>query len=604
MQDAIPSFDQTAARPVILGTGLIGLAISRSLAAAGINHVLVGDRPTETPRLGESLNAEGSLEIARQFPDLSQFFFAKRRQVLFFGGHVLAVDLLEYPMARSWYSLAGYPPSIQSLHVDRIGFDAALFKTAIADPHCDYLEQRAVGLIYDAARDRIDEVQLARGQTIDSSYVFDATNHMRFVARKIGLRRTRLGTAQRVVFRHYKADPAQLQSDLPWLDTTSLLRLNAQTDQVEGLAWCIPIGNSVSVGTSVDPAAGTTNSALLLDWVEKAYAKRGIDIASSFPERGDTVALTYEHYNHERCYGSNWLLAGPACCQFWFPAAAGVATGLLAARLAPAVLQPWDDAAALYQTYVTMTAATHAGLEWMVSDDPWTTTSDELQNRSQAMIAANAQRFGYYLDPDGRPPELAYGDSLLAMYENDRRLASLTAVDTASPEAQGTWLFARDELQPPAASTPLLTKPDKLDGPFAIEGVVGILAGQHDLQTSAALLSPDFNLNIDQFQLHGLEEWNAWVAVLRASQRVTDLRLVPGSVAASGANWVLTAQWQGVAGSAKSASPPFTMTFVMEHDRVSALETQRADYAFVLGDSILPQVAFAEVVGQLTTAGH
>jgi flavin-dependent dehydrogenase len=592
--------NQVTPRPVILGTGLVGLAISRALAAADIDHVLVGDSPNETPRLGESLNSEGSLEIARQFPDLSQFFFPKRRQVLFFGGHVLAVDLLEYPMARIWYSLAGYPSSIQSLHVDRIGFDAALFKKTIADPHCEYIEQRCVGVIYDATRDRIDGVKLVRGQTMASSYVFDATNQMRIVARKIGLRRTVLGPPQKVVFRHYKGDPAQLTSDLPWLDTTALLRLDAQTDQVDGLAWCIPVGKSVSVGISVDPAKSSANPALLLDSVEKAYRKRGIDLVGAFPERGDPVSLSYEHYNHPRCYGGNWLLAGPACCQFWFPAAAGVATGLVAARLAPAVLQPWNDAAAIYQSYISRTAAAHSGLQWMVSDDPWTTTSAELQSRSRAMIAANAKRLGFYLDFEGRPSELAYGDSLLALYENDRRMASVTSVDTAPPDAQATWLFAHED-NPATVSTPLLTKPDKLDGPFAIEGVVEILSGQLDAQTSTALLSPDFNLNIDQFQLHGVERWKAWVAALRSSQRLTDLQLVPGSVAPSGANWVLTAQWQGVTGNAKSASPPFTMTFAMDHDRVATLETQRADYAFVLGESILPQAAFAEVVGELVT---
>src|SRR5947209_3493390 len=53
------SSDRPTAHPVILGAGLTGLAISRALSAAGITHMLVGDRPAETPRLGESLNAEG-----------------------------------------------------------------------------------------------------------------------------------------------------------------------------------------------------------------------------------------------------------------------------------------------------------------------------------------------------------------------------------------------------------------------------------------------------------------------------------------------------------------------------------------------------------------
>ena len=66
--------DQQAAYPVILDTGLTGMAISRALAAAGMKHALVGNRPTDAPRLGESLNAEGSLEIARQL--LSAAFLA------------------------------------------------------------------------------------------------------------------------------------------------------------------------------------------------------------------------------------------------------------------------------------------------------------------------------------------------------------------------------------------------------------------------------------------------------------------------------------------------------------------------------------------------
>src|SRR5262245_40319780 len=86
------SWDRQKAYPVILGAGLTGLAISRALSAAGIMHVLVGDRPTEAPRLGESLNAEGSLEIARQFPDLARFLFDKQRLALFFGGHALSFD--------------------------------------------------------------------------------------------------------------------------------------------------------------------------------------------------------------------------------------------------------------------------------------------------------------------------------------------------------------------------------------------------------------------------------------------------------------------------------------------------------------------------------
>src|SRR5262245_9482752 len=107
--------DRQAARPVILGAGLTGLAVSRALSSAGVAHALVGDRPTETPRLGESLNAEGSLEAARQFPGLARFFSRKRQQTLFFGGNALAFDFPQFAAGHSYDALLGYPPTVQPL---------------------------------------------------------------------------------------------------------------------------------------------------------------------------------------------------------------------------------------------------------------------------------------------------------------------------------------------------------------------------------------------------------------------------------------------------------------------------------------------------------
>ena len=600
--------EPSAPQPVILGAGFTGIAISHSLSAAGIPHVLVGDRPNETPRLGESLNAEGSLAIARQFPDYTRFFFPKRQQALFFGGHAVSFDFIQSNTQPAWYSLQGYPSTVQLLHVDRVGFDGELFRAAIADKNCSYMEDRAAGLSYDSARDRIETIRLASGATIESSYVFDATNSTRFVARKLGLRRKLLGGAQKVVFTHYGTDNA-LNANVPlWMYATTLLRLDTRTDPVAGLAWCIPLGSYVSVGISIDPATAPANGALLLDWVEKAFATRGMDVRSVFPKRGTPVDFRYEHYNHERCYGRNWLLAGPACCQFWYPAAAGVATGLIAARLAPDVL--WEStlsgssqAPALYQEYVARVASAHSGLEWLVRDDPWSLTAKDLKQRAQAMIGGNVTRLGSYLNLQDPPPELAYGDSLLRMYEGDRQLANPVRVETAAPEAQQTLLFENPSEPGGLLDAPIevavLTRPDKLEGPLAILGLVEVLSGRHDVDTSGALITPDFSLQIDQFQLQGIAQWNAWVASLRSSTRVAQLELVPGSLAGADAKWLLTAQWQGLMGTAQSISPEFSMTFAIANERVSAIETHREDYTFVLGDSILPQGAFAGMLGQL-----
>ena len=49
-------------RPVIVGSSLTGLLISKSLSNHHIEHVLIGGpRPLQVPRLGESLNGRAAI---------------------------------------------------------------------------------------------------------------------------------------------------------------------------------------------------------------------------------------------------------------------------------------------------------------------------------------------------------------------------------------------------------------------------------------------------------------------------------------------------------------------------------------------------------------
>jgi flavin-dependent dehydrogenase len=609
--------DRQIPLPVILGTGLTGVAISRSLSAQGIGHVLLGGRPTDMPRLGESLNPEGSLEIVRQFPGESRFFFRKRRQALFFGAHALSFDFPEFAEGPAYGALLGFPATISLLHVDRIGFDRAIFEAAVADSNCFYLEDQAAGLDCQPCTGRIEGVRLASGRTIAAAYVFDATNHVRFVARKLGIRRQVIGPPRRVVFAHYRlsrkppANPPPETSTgerqaapLPWLQTTALLRLIGKTDGVEGLAWCIPLGDYVSVGLSVDAGRVRTAPALLLDLVERAYARRGLDVRGGFPERGAPVDFPYEHYDHERCFGRNWLLAGPSCCQFWLPAAAGVATGLVAARLAPEVLRHPADAPVLYQDYIDRQAAGHSGLDWLVRDDPEAVTAATLRQRSEAMIQGNVRRLSRYLRLQAPPPEPAFGAALTRLYESDRRLANPARIDAAPPETQATRLFAAPcgpggPAEEPVR-IPVLARPEGLSAPEAVLGIVDLWSGKGDPARSDHLVTPNLEVRIDGFSLEGVASWRAWIAFLRGAGRVEGLELVPGSISAQDGPWVLTCQWQGTMSGRRLVSPPFTLAFRLADGRVSVIETRRADYAFVVGDFILPRVAFAAVLGRLT----
>jgi flavin-dependent dehydrogenase len=590
------------AYPVILGAGLTGLAISRSLSAAGIRHMLVGAAPDDRPRLGESLNAEGSVEIARQFPALTRFFFDKQRQAIFFGKQAVATEFLRYEGERAYVAPMGYPANVRMIHIDRVGFDRALFDLATGDDHCRFVEDQATGIEVSRESGVVRVVKLKSGRSVSCTYVFDATTGTGFLSPRLGLKRSVIGEKRRVVFAHYRrSDVAQGALEEVWGKTTSLLRMDGRKEAVDALAWCIPLGDYVSVGLSVDPTTTSATGELLLDWLEKAYAARGIDVRAAFSERGAVVDFLYGHYDHARCSGVNWLLAGPSCCQFWFPTASGVATGLIAARLAPAILRDPLHGPLLYQRYIDRIAAGHSNMDWMAYADPATIPSFEVQRRGQAMSAGNVTRFCEYVGVADTPAGFAGWGAVLGMYKDDRLLASRFGVDRAG--AQAGSLFTPNRALSPWMDAPMVlevvTRPDDLGGPQSILGVVDALSGRGDAGRSAELVIEDVQVQIDQFQLRGVAQWTAWVAWLRGSRRVNGLELVPASLVNHEDDWVLTAQWQGNKGGAASISPQFSMTFRMEEDRIAEVQTCRADHAFVTGDAALPQVAYAAMLGQM-----
>src|SRR5690348_839561 len=83
---------RTTPMPVVLGSGLTGLSVSHSLSRAGVDHVLVGRRPDMAPRLGESMNLEGTLLLWEMFPELSRFFYPKREVLGYLGDYEVTCD--------------------------------------------------------------------------------------------------------------------------------------------------------------------------------------------------------------------------------------------------------------------------------------------------------------------------------------------------------------------------------------------------------------------------------------------------------------------------------------------------------------------------------
>jgi len=334
------SADKRMPIPVVIGSGLTGLSISHCLSRASIDHVVIGRRPDMSPRLGESMNLEGTLLLWEMFPELSRYFFPKAQVLGYLAGHevVCDFDVGKRFVSRLVFRAMGYAPAEEFLQIDRLGFDAALWDLTTANDHCTVLDAQVADLDFDAARDRFTAVRLSDGTALEPSYLFDGTNHGRLLGKTAGLTHRTLGAPQRVAYTHYHLPAGAPRGIEDWERTTAVVRLFAATDGMEAIAWVIPLGDYVSVGISMSADESPLSDVELLAQTATAFARYGIDYRRRFSRQAETKGLRHSYFVYERAYGANWLLAGPSFCQVWWMAGAGVGTALAAARLAPKLL--------------------------------------------------------------------------------------------------------------------------------------------------------------------------------------------------------------------------------------------------------------------------
>ena len=340
--------------PVIIGSGLTGLSISHQLSRASIDHLLIGRRPERTPRLGESLNLEGTLLLWETFPELSRFFFPKRDALGFFGDYEVVCDfeVSQRAVSRAIFRSLGYAAATEFLQVDRIGFDDALWDLATRSAHCTVLDAPLADLEFDEPSDRFTSLRLVDGTVVRPSYVFDATNHGRLLGQRAKVEYRTLGVPQRVAYTHYHLAPNASREAEPWELSTAVVRLFRGSDGADAMAWCIPLGEYVSVGVSASATETALDDESMLERTAAALARRGIDYRRRFSDRAELKALRHSYFAYERAWGSNWLLAGPSFCQVWWLAGAGVGTALTAAQLAPKILDDPQRWGAEYDHYM------------------------------------------------------------------------------------------------------------------------------------------------------------------------------------------------------------------------------------------------------------
>ncbi|HEX2205780.1 MAG TPA: hypothetical protein VHG91_20875 [Longimicrobium sp.] len=390
----MPSSPPSRSVPVVVGSGLTGMSISTTLSRAGVDHVLVGGPPGTLPRLGESLNLEGTLLLLEMYPELSRFFFPKKTVVGYLADHQLTCDfdVGQRRVSRVVFRALGYRAVSEFLQFDRLGFDAALWEATAASPRCTVVDAKVAGLDYDAASDSFAAVRLEDGTALSPSYLFDASNHGRLLGQATGMEMRTLGPPQRVAYTHFHAPDGVPVGVDAWEEATVILRLFRDTDGLDAIAWCIPLGRYVSVGLSLSADESDASDEALLEATERAYARYGVRYRERFSRAVPIMGLKHRYFVYDRAAGANWLLAGPSFAQVWWMAGAGVGTALAAAQLAPRVLGDPARWGREYDRYMRRLVPIHATFEFFASAPREAYVPRELHRYSDRFTTTNLLR--------------------------------------------------------------------------------------------------------------------------------------------------------------------------------------------------------------------
>jgi flavin-dependent dehydrogenase len=396
--------------PAVLGSSLSGLLVSLSLSRAGIEHVVVGgEEPLEVPRLGESLNECAGPELWRLFGrEFGEFFYTKSH-ISLFNGHIATIVHLANPQ-RSISRLQRFTNgrgesrrvswSQTLFHVDRIGLDRAVYHKVRDQPTCHFVECRVKQLDYDHDRDTVLRIALQDNTSIRRPrYVFDASGPRGLVAERAGVKNHSTSRAQRVVWTHYLRIGTESPHRHWWECGTNLLRLFRDADGMEGIAWLIPLGHSLSLGISLDAEkydAMALDNQQIMGQLDDAFARRGIKYREEFREPRPVQSLTHRYSVRDRAYGGNWLLVGGTFIQIWFPSSAGLWTTIAAAGMAPQLIEQPLQRGAQYEAIMRKLSPFHTILDDMIHG-PSFTSEQEAYRFWANWLAAIPSRLTDYL---------------------------------------------------------------------------------------------------------------------------------------------------------------------------------------------------------------
>ncbi len=394
----------TAARdlPIIIGCGINGLAVSRSLSRQRIAHRLIGTPvPLQRPCLGESMDAVCTLDLEKNFSDGKAAYFQKADLDFHIQGTKTNCNFnfQGSPGLRKYFKTLGLKPLPGLYHVDRIGFDDHVFTQTVASQYCQHLDGRVADIT--VANDTVQALELDNGQRFEPRFVFDCSNHAAVLPRAMGLKPKTFGKPQRVAFTHYRLDNPDQNAHAHWRLATSLVRTEPDQDQISGFGWVIPIGDHVSLGVSVndeDPTDLTDEQ--ILEHFALACRKRGVPLVDHAKQVAPTRCIRNTHFAHDKVHGANWVLSGPTACQVWFSTGTAVGFATFAAALAPQLMKRSRRAQNLYQQYITSLRGSHDVITAMRED---TLTPADMTRFTNKIYVGNGIRMGLYAQAIGNP---------------------------------------------------------------------------------------------------------------------------------------------------------------------------------------------------------
>jgi len=572
---------------VIIGSSLTGMAISRTLSQSKIDHILIGKRPNNLPRLGESLNPEGTTEIINQFPEYSRFFFDKELTTIGIGEHLINCNLSAIgSMLRTRFFLNTLSPGLriprEMVHVDRVGFDNALFEEIKKSPHLKMLDSLVEAIDYDKEKDVINSIRLQSGQSLNPRYVFDCTNHIRLLGRMLEIPVEFTSEKQKVIYTHFYKST----EDHPfykWETSTNLLRLEKEHDGLDGFAWCIPLESYISVGASLHEGQENITDEEALELTEKAYLRRGLNFRNKFPIQKELMIAKGQYFIHDRSYGTNWSLSGPSFCQTWYMSGSGVGTSLSTAHMAPQLVNRPMDAGKIYHRYMKRFLDGHLAIDWFVQTDIKDMTDPLFKKKVIRWLMSNINRMALF--PIIREKKIPSFLSRIATEFLDRNLISSRYFSFSKhcPVVQRPERLAMWDSQP-------ILKVNRNHEKVNI--LFKIISGELPIKYVDKIMSPRVLLWMDKQPICGRLFWKTWVIFLRSRAKTKGLRFEGEMVKQNQGEFNILARWHADIDGKKQMSKEVIGRVKFDGDRIVDIRSHKKNYTFILGDNFNSGITF------------